>query len=61
MIGVTVFGLVFTPAFFALFQGIIDRREAKREQKKGRGDDGADAPRLPAPPDRPQLPAPEGA
>jgi HAE1 family hydrophobic/amphiphilic exporter-1 len=29
MIGVTVFGLIFTPAFYTLFQGFRDRREAR--------------------------------
>jgi hydrophobe/amphiphile efflux-1 (HAE1) family protein len=55
MIGVTIFGLLFTPAFYALVQRVADRREEKRNGS-------AEAPpQLPPPPERPALPAPGAA
>jgi hydrophobe/amphiphile efflux-1 (HAE1) family protein len=43
MIGVTVFGLVFTPAFYTLFQGLSDRYVARREKKGHREGGGEEA------------------
>jgi multidrug efflux pump subunit AcrB len=65
MIGVLIFGLVFTPVFYELFQGLSDRREERREGKKdkghGRQAKGPPPPALAGPPSPPLLPAPEGA
>ena len=67
MIGVTIFGLLFTPAFYVLFEGIVDRRAERREarerdEKKDNNSEGDEAPLMIAgPPPAPMLPAPDPA
>ena len=38
MIGVTVFGLIFTPVFYVVFRVVSDRMPARAQAAQGRGD-----------------------
>ena len=53
MIGVTIFGLIFTPSFFVLFQRILDRRARRREERE--------TSRASEPPSSPTSPAPNAS